>query len=203
MYLGFNKNLGRGLRIHFNKRIGGKKQFTQAEIKEKEKDIFLNEISSIIDTCLGDFLQYCGYSNKTIEYMINAVSDTSIFFANAENDKLFNQAAALQSEVKTILEKVAFSNVLTAKRREELTDKVFEINSILEKVTVEQNAYERILQIIANSQSKSLEQIIKERDGIGKYGKIIKNKTLNMLKLAAYTIFAFFVLSLIIAFLSK
>ena len=135
--------------------------------------------------------------------MINAVSDTSIFFANAENDKLFNQAATLQSEVKTILEKVAFSNVLTAKRREELTDKVFEINSILEKVTVEQNADERILQIIANNQSKSLEQIIKERDGIGKYGKIIKNKALNMLKLAAYTIFAFFVLSLIIAFLSK
>jgi hypothetical protein len=98
---------------------------------------------------------------------------------------------------------VAFSNVLTAKRREELTDKVFEINSILEKVTVEQNADERILQIIANNQSKSLEQIIKERDGIGKYGKIIKNKALNMLKLAAYTIFAFFVLSLIIAFLSK
>ena len=175
MYLGFSKNLGGGFRIHFNKRIGGKKQFTQAEIKEKEKDIFLNEISSVIDTCLGDFLQYCGYSNKTIEYMINAVSDTSIFFTNAENDKLFNQAAALQSEVKTILE----------------------------KVTVEQNADERILQIIANNQSKSLEQIIKERNSIGKYGKIIKNKTLNMLKLAAYTIFAFFVLSLIIAFLSK
>lgn len=68
----------------------------------------------------------------------------------------------LKKELETLLNKVKFSNVLTAKRREEMTNIVFEIYNL---VNTAKKLYtdDYILKIIAEQKNKPYDVVLKEK----------------------------------------
>lgn len=109
-------------------------------------------------------MQRCGYDVKTITYV--AISDfglnSSDFFKRSENNALFDRLIWIQKEIGLEIQKINFSGALSAKRRERLTDLVFEIDEILSKAHTETNPNEAILQTIAQKRQKSYEDIKSE-----------------------------------------
>ena len=160
MRLSFSKSLGNGFRIYLSERVGPKKP-TQAQIAVAKKEQFLKSVAHTSQFCLGDFLQRCGYGIKTIIYV--ASSDfglnSSDFFKKNENNMLFDRLIEIQNEINITIQKINFSGALAAKRRERLTDLVFEIDDILSKAYAETNPDESILKIIAQNRQKSYEDI--------------------------------------------
>ena len=90
---------------------------------------------------LRRFLQRCGYGIKTIIYV--ASSDfglnSSDFFKKNENNMLFDRLIEIQNEINITIQKINFSGALSAKRRERLTDSVFEIDDILGEAYAQTN----------------------------------------------------------------
>lgn len=160
MRLSFSKSLGGGFRIYSSQSFEAKKM-TQAQITAAKKEQFLKNVAQVSQFCLGDFLQRCGYNVKTITYV--ASSDfglnSSDFFKRSENNALFDRLIEIQKEIGLEIQKINFSGALSAKRRERLTDLVFEIDEILSKAHAETNPDENILQIIAQNRQKSYEDI--------------------------------------------
>lgn len=72
---------------------------------------------------------------------------------------LFDRLIEIQNEINITIQKINFSGALAAKRRERLTDLVFEIDDILSKAYAETNPDESILKIIAQNRQKSYEDI--------------------------------------------
>lgn len=163
MRLSFSKSLGGGFRIYSSQSFGAKKM-TQAQIAAAKKEQFLKNVAQVSQFCLGDFLQRCGYDVKTITYV--AISDfglnSSDFFKRSENNALFDRLIWIQKEIGLEIQKINFSGALSAKRRERLTDLVFEIDEILSKAHTETNPNEAILQTIAQKRQKSYEDIKSE-----------------------------------------
>ena len=114
---------------------------TQAELAAEDKEQFLEKISRTCNTCFISFLEECGYTKQTI-------------FSS-----LFN----LKKELETLLNKIKFSNVLTAKRREEMTDVVFKIYDL---INTAKRIYsdESVLKIIAERKNKPYDVVLKEKN---------------------------------------
>lgn len=160
MRLSFSKSLGGGFRIYSSQSFGAKKM-TQAQIAAAKKEQFLKNVAQVSQFCLGDFLQRCGYNVKTITYVTSSDFglNSSDFFKRSENNALFDRLIWIQKEIGLEIQKINFSGALSAKRRERLTDLVFEIDEILSKAHTETNPNEAILQIIAQKRQKSYEDI--------------------------------------------
>lgn len=160
MRLSFSKSLGGGFRIYSSQSFGAKKM-TQAQIAAAKKEQFLKNVAQVSQFCLGDFLQRCGYNVKTITYVTSSDFglNSSDFFKRSENNALFDRLIEIQKEIGLEIQKINFSGALSAKRRERLTDLVFEIDEILSKAHAETNPNEAILQIIAQKRQKSYEDI--------------------------------------------
>lgn len=156
MFVGFSQSLGKGLRIHIGTRIGSKK-LTQAELAKQEKKEFLKRVSEISELSLGSFLQDCGYNDKTIIYITKngSLLDSSEFFTIEANNTLFNELASIQQDIKTLVDKANFSGVLSSSTREKLTDKIFDIFSLVSKAQKEPDPNNRILNIINEKQLKN------------------------------------------------
>ena len=103
---------------------------------------------------LGRFLQRCGYVASS-DFELNGPD----FFKRSENNALFDRLIEIQKEIGLEIQKINFSGTLSAKRRERLTDLVFEIDEILSKAHAETNPNEAILQTIAHKRQKSYEDI--------------------------------------------
>lgn len=160
MRLSFSKSLGSGFRIYLSQSFGAKKM-TQTQIAVAKKEQFLKNVAQVSQFCLGDFLQRCGYNVKTITYVTSSDFglNSSDFFKISENSASFDRLIEIQKEIGTEIQKINFSGALSAKRRERLTDLVFEIDEILSKAHAEMNPDETILQIIAQNRQKSYEDI--------------------------------------------
>ena len=160
MRLSFSKSLGGGFRIYLSQSFGAKKM-TQTQIAVAKKEQFLKNVAQVSQFCLGDFLQRCGYNVKTITYVTSSDFglNSSDFFKISENSASFDRLIEIQKEIGTEIQKINFSGALSAKRRERLTDLVFEIDEILSKAHAEMNPDETILQIIAQNRQKSYEDI--------------------------------------------
>ena len=160
MRLSFSKSLGGGFGIYSSQSFGAKKM-TQAQIAAAKKEQFLKNVAQVSQFCLGDFLQRCGYNVKTITYVTSSDFglNSSDFFKRSENNALFDRLIEIQKEIGLEIQKINFSGALSAKRRERLTDLVFEIDEILSKAHAETNPNEAILQIIAQKRQKSYEDI--------------------------------------------
>ena len=160
MRLSFSKSLGGGFRIYSSQSFGAKKM-TQAQIAAAKKEQFLKNVAQVSQFCLGDFLQRCGYDVKTITYVTSSDFglNSSDFFKRSENNALFDRLIEIQKEIGLEIQKINFSGALFAKRRERLTDLVFEIDEILSKAHAETNPDETILQIIAQNRQKNYEDI--------------------------------------------
>lgn len=130
---------------------------TQAQIAAAKKEQFLKNVAQVFQFCLGDFLQRCGYEVKTVTYV-----SSSDFFKISENSASFDRLVEIQKEIGAEIQKINFSGVLSAKRRERLTDLAFEISDILSKACAETNPNEAILQTIAQKHQKSYEDIKSE-----------------------------------------
>ncbi|MFC2750524.1 MAG: hypothetical protein ACFN38_05335 [Campylobacter sp.] len=139
----------------------GAKKMTQTQIAVAKKEQFLKNVAQVSQFCLGDFLQRCGYNVKTITYVTSSDFglNSSDFFKISENSASFDRLIEIQKEIGTEIQKINFSGALSAKRRERLTDLVFEIDEILSKAHAEMNPDETILQIIAQNRQKSYEDI--------------------------------------------
>ena len=160
MRLSFSKSLGGGFRIYSSQSFWAKKM-TQAQIAAAKKEQFLKNVAQVSQFCLGDFLQRCGYNVKTITYVTSSDFglNSSDFFKRSENNALFDRLIEIQKEIGLEIQKINFSGALSAKRRERLTDLVFEIDEILSKAHAETNPDETILQIIAQNRQKNYEDI--------------------------------------------
>ena len=163
MRLSFSKSLGGGFRIYLSQSFGAKKM-TQAQIAAAKKEQFLKTVAQVSQFCLGDFLQRCGYDVKTIIYASSCDFglNSSDFFKISKNSASFDRLVEIQKEIGTEIQKINFSGALSAKRRERLTDLVFEIDEILSKAHAEKNPNEAILQTIAQKRQKSYEDIKSE-----------------------------------------
>jgi len=163
MRLSFSKSFGGGFRIYSSQSFGAKKM-TQAQIAAAKKEQFLKKVAQVSQFCLGDFLQRCGYNVKTITYASSCDFglNSSDFFKRSENNALFDRLIEIQKEIGLEIQKINFSGALSAKRRERLTDLVFEIDEILSKAHAETNPDETILQIIAQNRQKNYEDIKSE-----------------------------------------
>ena len=104
---------------------------------------------------LGRFLQRCGYVASS-DFELNGPD----FFKRSENNALFDRLIEIQKEIGLEIQKINFSGALSAKRRERLTDLVFEIDEILSKAHAETNPDETS-QTIAENRRKSYEDIKK------------------------------------------
>ena len=136
---------------------------TQAELAAEEKEQFLEKVSRICDTCWLPFLEECGYTKQTIIYAFNNGGELFDFVADEENQAIFLSLFDLKKELETLLNKVKFSNVLTAKRREEMTNIVFEIYNL---VNTAKKLYtdDCILKIIAERKNKPYDVVLKEKN---------------------------------------
>ena len=69
----------------------------------------------------------------------------------------------LKKELETLLNKVKFSNVLTAKKREEMTDVVFKIYDL---INTAKRIYsdESVLKVIAERKNKPYDVVLKEKE---------------------------------------
>ena len=136
---------------------------TQAELAAEDKEQFLEKISRICDTCWLPFLEECGYTKQTIFYAFNNGIELFDFVADEENQTIFSSLFDLKKELETLLNKVKFSNVLTAKRREEMTDVVFEIYDL---INTAKRIYsdESVLKIIAERKNKPYDVVLKEKE---------------------------------------
>ena len=136
---------------------------TQAELAAEDKEQFLEKISRICDTCWLPFLEECGYSKQTIFYALDNELEFFDFIADEENRVIFSSLFNLKKELEALLNKVKFSNVLTAKRREKMTDVVFEIYDLINTV---KRIYsdESVLKIIAERKNKPYDVVLKEKN---------------------------------------
>lgn len=136
---------------------------TQAELAAEDKEQFLEKISRICDTCWLPFLEECGYSKQTIFYALDNEIEFFDFIADEENRAIFLSLFNLKKELEALLNKVKFSNVLTAKRREKMTDVVFEIYDLINTV---KRIYsdESVLKIIAERKNKPYDVVLKEKN---------------------------------------
>lgn len=136
---------------------------TQAELAAEDKEQFLEKISRICDTYWLPFLEECGYSKQTIIYAFNNGGEFFDFVADEENQTIFLSLLDLEKELETLLNKVKFSNVLTAKRREEMTDVVFKIYDL---INTAKRIYsdESVLKIIAERKNKPYDVVLKEKE---------------------------------------
>ncbi len=136
---------------------------TQAELAAEDKEQFLEKISRICDTCWLPFLEECGYTKQTIFYAFNNGIELFDFVADEENQTIFSSLFDLKKELETLLNKVKFSNVLTAKKREEMTDVVFKIYDL---INTAKRIYsdESVLKIIAERKNKPYDVVLKEKE---------------------------------------
>lgn len=136
---------------------------TQAELAAEDKEQFLEKISRICDTCWLPFLEECGYTKQTIFYAFNNGIELFDFVADEENQTIFSSLFDLKKELETLLNKVKFSNVLTAKKREEMTDVVFKIYDL---INTAKRIYsdESVLKIIAERKNKPCDVVLKEKE---------------------------------------
>ena len=136
---------------------------TQAELAAEDKEQFLEKISRICDTCWLPFLEECGYTKQTIIYAFNNGGELFDFVADEENQAIFLSLFDLKKELETLLNKVKFSNVLTAKKREEMTDVVFKIYDL---INTAKRIYsdESVLKIIAERKNKPYDVVLKEKN---------------------------------------
>ena len=136
---------------------------TQAELAAEDKEQFLEKISRTCNTCFISFLEECGYTKQTIFYAFNNGIELFDFVADEENLTIFSSLFNLKKELETLLNKIKFSNVLTAKRREEMTDVVFKIYDL---INTAKRIYsdENILKIIAERKNKPYDVVLKEKE---------------------------------------
>ena len=139
------------------------KRPTQAELAAAEKEQFLEKISDVCNNSWLLFLEECGYTKQTIVYALNNGGEIVDFVADEENQTIFLSLFDLKKELETLLNKVRFSNVLTAKRREEMTNIVFEIYNL---VNTAKKLYtdDYILKIIAERKNKPYDVVLKEKN---------------------------------------
>lgn len=104
------------------------------------------------------FFERCGYDVKTVTYVSSCDFglNSSDFFKISENSASFDRLLEIQKEIGAEIQKINFSGALSAKRRERLTDLVFEIDEILSKAHTETNPNEAILQTIAQKRQKAM-----------------------------------------------
>lgn len=136
---------------------------TQAELAAEDKEQFLEKISRTCNTCFISFLEECGYTKQTIFYAFNNGIELFDFVADEENLTIFSSLFNLKKELETLLNKIKFSNVLTAKRREEMTDVVFKIYDL---INTAKRIYsdESVLKIIAERKNKPYDVVLKEKN---------------------------------------
>jgi len=139
------------------------KRPTQAELVAAEKEQFLEKISDVCNNSWLLFLEGCGYTKQTIIYVLNNGGEVVDLLADEENKTSFLNIFDLKEELETLLNKAKFSNVLTAKRREEMTNIVFEIYNL---VNTAKKFYtdDYILKIIAERKNKPYDVVLKERN---------------------------------------
>lgn len=136
---------------------------TQAELAAEDKEQFLEKISDVCNNSWLPFLEECGYTKQTILYALNNGGEVTDFLADEENQSIFLSLLDLKKELETLLNKVKFSNVLTAKRREEMTDVVFKIYDL---INTAKRIYsdESVLKIIAERKNKPYDVVLKEKE---------------------------------------
>ena len=174
--------------VRFSGSLGSRERRpTQAELAAEEKEQFLSKVAEVCETCCFEFILLCGYSKQAVIYGLNSGAGVHHFLPDAENYAIFQEISKISDELEIILNKVNFSNVLTAKRRELITDLVFEIYSTFNKA---KNIYsdEHILKIIAEQKNKPYEVVLKEKEKTKTYIE----KKLSIGKKIFYA-FAFFI----------
>lgn len=136
---------------------------TQAELAAEDKEQFLKKISDICNNSWLPFLEECGYTKQTIFYAFNNGIELFDFVADEENQTIFSSLFDQKQELETLLNKVKFSNVLTAKRREEMTDIVFKIYDL---INTAKRIYsdESVLKIIVERKNKPYDVVLKEKN---------------------------------------
>ena len=136
---------------------------TQAELAAEDKEQFLEKISDVCNNSWLPFLEECGYTKQTILYALNNGGEVTDFLADEENQSIFLSLLDLKKELETLLNKVKFSNVLTAKKREEMTDVVFKIYDLINTV---KRIYsdESVLKVIAERKNKPYDVVLKEKE---------------------------------------
>jgi len=136
---------------------------TQAELAAEDKEQFLEKISDVCNNSWLPFLEECGYTKQTILYALNNGGEVTDFLTDEENQSIFLSLLDLKKELETLLNKVKFSNVLTAKKREEMTDVVFKIYDL---INTAKRIYsdENILKIIAERKNKPYDVVLKEKE---------------------------------------
>ncbi|WP_107686292.1 hypothetical protein [Campylobacter concisus] len=136
---------------------------TQAELAAEDKEQFLEKISDICNNGWLPFLEECGYTKQAILYALNNGGEVTDFLADEENQSIFLSLFDQKQELETLLNKVKFSNVLTAKKREEMTDVVFKIYDL---INTAKRIYsdESVLKIIAERKNKPYDVVLKEKN---------------------------------------
>ena len=136
---------------------------TQAELAAEDKERFLEKISDVCNNSWLPFLEECGYTKQAILYALNNGGEVIDFLADEENQSIFLSLFNQKQELETLLNKVKFSNVLTAKKREEMTDVVFKIYDL---INTAKRIYsdESILKIIAERKNKPYDVVLKEKN---------------------------------------
>lgn len=136
---------------------------TQAELAAEDKEQFLEKISDVCNNSWLPFLEECGYTKQTILYALNNGGEVTDFLTDEENQSIFLSLLDLKKELETLLNKVKFSNVLTAKKREEMTDVVFKIYDL---INTAKRIYsdESVLKVIAERKNKPYDVVLKEKN---------------------------------------
>ena len=136
---------------------------TQAELAAEDKEQFLKKISDVCNNSWLPFLEECGYTKQAILYALNNGGEVVDFLTDEENQSIFLSLLDQKQELETLLNKVKFSNVLTAKKREEMTDVVFKIYDL---ISTAKRVYsdESILKIIAERKNKPYDVVLKEKN---------------------------------------
>ena len=149
--------------VRFSGSLGSRERRpTQAELAAEEKEQFLSKVAEVCETCCFEFILLCGYSKQAVIYGFNKGVEVQHFLPDAENYTIFQEISNLSDELKVLLNKVSFSNTLTSKRRELMTDLIFEIYNAFNKArSIYSDEY--ILKFIAEYKNIPYDVVLKEK----------------------------------------
>lgn len=158
MFIGFSKNLGNGFRINVGHNFN-----TGISKRDNDRNNFVTKVLSELQELS---ILICKNLNISREYLNFAILqecqiELSELFTENNCYKIAN-IFKLFLEINEYIDKINFSEYVSSKTKEQITDKLFESRKIINTLEQENNLDQKIVSILANKLQTTEEQIKKQ-----------------------------------------
>lgn len=163
MFIDFSQRLPGGARIMFGTTLDKLMGVEKKTKREIDRDEFLIKVNDTKREVFTSMLNKANVRYEIFNYacVSNVEYDESEIF-DKDNIITLKKISNLLNKVQELQEKAEFSNTLSTATKEKITNLLFEAKKELQNVQCEQNAESKILEKIAQSQNKTIEQIKKQ-----------------------------------------